>query len=311
MTARPGRVAASDAAELTGLPVRAIHALIGGRENTSQLIEVAGTGRVLLQQLRTRVGAPHRLRLAKAVPPAAARVGVPVPAVVAADAHADPAWFIRRFVEGRSATATFRHPDQAARMASGAGRWCARWRTIDPTGMRPYRLWADARRLQSAASRWRDRLSGQLDDGALARLGADVDALPSLLSGRPVVLAHGDFNPANLLVDGRGEPIAVIDVEFTRVADPLFDPAWFRAALAIWAPRTRTSTWEAFWAAYRREHDALGLGDPADDADVQRRLEVLGRLRLLEIVEHTRERPDARLWRQRMEILCASSADPA
>lgn len=306
MTARPGTVDATDAAGLTGLPVRAIHPLIGGRENTSQLIEVVGTGRVLLQQLRTRVGAPHRVRLARAVPSAAARVGVPVPALVAADPNADPAWFIRRFIEGRSATATLRHPDQARRMASGAGRWCARWSTIDPVGMRPYRLWTDVGRLLAAASRWRNRLDGLIASTALDLLDADIDALPELLAARPIVLAHGDFNPANLLVDIRGDPIAVIDVEFARLADPLFDPAWFRAALAIWSPTNWESTWASFWDAYRLEQQDLGLGDPGEDVGTQRRLEVFGRMRLLEIVEHTRERPDAHLWRERMERLCMS-----
>jgi aminoglycoside phosphotransferase (APT) family kinase protein len=308
VTARPGTVDAAAAAALTGLPVQRIRPIIGGRENTSQLIEVAGTGRLLLQQLRTRMGAAHRLRLAQAVPPAAARVGVPVPALVAADAKSDPAWFIRRFVEGRSASATLRHPDQAVRMAVGAGRWCARWQSIGPNGLRPYRLWADATRLSGAAARWLQRQRPLVGERVTATLGGDIEQLDELLGGRTVVLAHGDFTPANLLVDRSGQPVSVIDVEFTRLADPLFDPAWWRAAVIIWSPATWEVTWPTFWEAYRQEARTFGFGDPADDPRTPARLDAFGRLRLLEILEHTRDRPDAPLWRDRITRLVAATA---
>lgn len=307
MTARPGAVDARAAARLTGLPVRAIHPLIGGRENTTQLIEIEGTGRVLLQQLRTRVGAPHRIRLAGAVPRGAARVGIPVPGLVAADPGSQPAWFIRRFIEGRSATATLRRPEQAGRMAAGAGRWCARWRTIHADDLRLYRLWTDVDRLQSMSRRWTDRAASHVDAQTIAVLERDIAGVPTLLTGRPWVLAHGDFTPANLLVDDHGVPIAVIDVEFARAADPLFDAAWFRAALILWAPQHGwRETWDRFWASYRRELHVLGVGDPAGERGTGARLDLLGRLRLLEIVEHTRDRPDSRLWHERLVRLAAA-----
>lgn len=307
MTARPGAVDARAAARLTGLPVRAIHPLIGGRENTTQLIEIEGTGRVLLQQLRTRVGAPHRIRLAGAVPRGAARVGIPVPGLVAADPDSQPAWFIRRFIEGRSATATLRHAEQAGRMADGAGRWCARWRTVPAGDLRLFRLWTDSGRLQSMSRRWADHAGAAVDDHTASVLDADIEALPRLLFDRPWVLAHGDFTPANLLVDNHGVPIAVIDVEFARAADPLFDAAWFRAALILWAPPDRwLEIWQRFWASYRRELHVLGHGDPAAERDGGARLDVLGRLRLLEIVHHTRDRPDRHLWHQRLVRLAAA-----
>lgn len=307
MTARPGVVDAREAAILTNLPVRAIHPMIGGRENTTQLIEVAGTGRVLLQQLRTEVGAAHRIRLAGAVPPAAARVGIPIPGLVAADATSRPAWFIRRFIEGRSASATLRHPAQAAVMGGGAGRWCARWRTINTDTLRLFRLWADPSRLKSTTTRWVQESTERLDPAVVSVLEADVAALSALLRGREPVVAHGDYTPANMLVDRHGTPIAVIDVEFARLADPLFDAAWFQAALILWAPSNWEPTWSSFWNAYRRETAALGLGNPDDDSRTDHLLGTLGRLRLLEIVRHTLDRPDSHLWHERLHRLTAAA----
>jgi aminoglycoside phosphotransferase (APT) family kinase protein len=47
--------------------------------------------------------------------------------------------------------------------------------------------------------------------------------VPGLFTGRPVVLAHGDFAPVNILTDGQ-EVTGLLDFEAVRLADPCSTP---------------------------------------------------------------------------------------
>jgi aminoglycoside phosphotransferase (APT) family kinase protein len=57
-------------------------------------------------------------------------------------------------------------------------------------------------------------------------LASLVDRVPDLFAERPVVRAHGDFAPVNVLTDGRSLT-GLVDFESVRVTDPVFDAAWW------------------------------------------------------------------------------------
>ena len=70
---------------------------------------------------------------------------------------------------------------------------------------------------------WQDVLGAQLASDLADRCAASGKALRDLLGGE-LVLAHGDVQPANVLVDSTGSPW-LVDFEYTRRAPREWDPA--------------------------------------------------------------------------------------
>ena len=95
-----------------------------------------------------------------------------------------------------------------------------------------------------------------------------------LFANRPVILAHGDFAPVNLLTDGRALT-GLVDFESVRLADPLFDVAWWAWAVSFSPPAVLESAWPPFLQGAEIE-----ATDPQLDARV-RALQVLRMLELL------------------------------
>jgi hypothetical protein len=68
------------------------------------------------------------------------------------------------------------------------------FRQLPTQGLKLLGLWADPRRLTSRAADWADEIAGLAAAGRTAP-GTLLDRLPALFTGRPVMLAHGDFAP--------------------------------------------------------------------------------------------------------------------
>ncbi len=118
------------------------------------------------------------------------------------------------------------------RLCGLAGRRIA---AVDPSNAGLPDLWATGRRLAEAARSWADAVAADLELTERADLADAIAVLPDRLAGRPVVLVHGDLVPVNIVVrDGR--LVGVLDLETLRLADPLYDVAWFRHILGFHHP---------------------------------------------------------------------------
>jgi len=72
-------------------------------------------------------------------------------------------------------------------------------------------------------------------------------------------LVHGDLVPANILVDGRSRPLAVIDFGFlTTVGDPAFDAAVASSIYDMYGPRARETEEALDTAITERFHHEAG-----------------------------------------------------
>ena len=72
-----------------------------------------------------------------------------------------------------------------------------------------------------------------------------MSRLPTLFAKRPVVLAHGDFAPVNVLTNG-ASVTGLLDFESVRLADPLFDVAWWAWAVSFSSPSVLEAAWPMF-----------------------------------------------------------------
>jgi hypothetical protein len=75
--------------------------------------------------------------------------------------------------------------------------------------------------------------------------GSRPGARPALFAKRPVVLAHGDFAPVNVLTDGTSLT-GLVDFESVRLAYSLFDVAWWAWAVSFSSPAVLESAWSPF-----------------------------------------------------------------
>lgn len=267
-------------------PVRAIEPTAGGRQNTTVRVTL-GDDRVLaVQLLRRRVGVEHRVRLASQLPPRFATVGVRLPRVLGAAPGADPAWIVREWLPGLSAAALLDGP-AGEHVATQLGAACRLVSTIDAREVRLYRLWSRPNGLASAARRWLERVP--VVASTRAHLEADIGALTGWLPGRVAGFAHGDLHPGNAVVTPDGALVGLLDVEFARLADPLFDAAWWYTLV-----RSSSPVWHARWSAF-----AAAAHLVVDDEPWIRRL---GRVRLLEAAAD--RGADRRTWANQLSRAC-------
>jgi aminoglycoside phosphotransferase (APT) family kinase protein len=87
------------------------------------------------------------------------------------------------------------------------------------------------------------------------------------------VLVHGDFAPVNLLTDG-SSLTGLLDFESVRLADPLFDVAWWEWSVAFSSQPALEAARPALWA---------GTEIDATDPELSIRIRALQSLRMLEL----------------------------
>jgi aminoglycoside phosphotransferase (APT) family kinase protein len=209
----------------------------------------------------------------------------------------------------------------ALELAGAMGALLPRLADVATAGARLGSAWAHPERLTHLARRRLDRCRPLLDAAAVAALEATIDEVPARFVGRAACFAHGDFCPVNVLVaDGRpttderprtkeGEPsltplrsslqppastiVALVDLEFARIADPLFDAAWWGWVVRYHHPERWVQAWPRLLAA-------AGI---AEDAATLARVRVLQRLRCLEMLDdcaRTRTKRAVGMWRERL-----------
>ncbi|MBA3261826.1 MAG: phosphotransferase [Thermoleophilaceae bacterium] len=161
-------------------------------------------------------------------------------------------------------------------IARSMGQLLAAFRRLPTAGLELDDLWAAPGRLAARAARWVEELPGLAATERTALAGL-LGHLPALFAKRPVVLAHGDFAPVNVLTDG-ASVTGLLDFESVRLADPLFDVAWWAWAVSFSSPSVLDAAWPGF---------LQGAGIDATDPELAVRVRSLQLPRMLELLADT------------------------
>lgn len=294
--------------QLLGARIVATEPARWGFSNRTELVTTADGRRFAVAQLGGGPLARHRVRVARLLPSLLDPAGIPTPRLVAVEPDGPTVVIITSFVTGTPGPELLADPASALRLAGEMGRLTRRLRTVAAERCGPLALgpgtgaragllrlpsaWADPRRLASLAGRWLHALGPELEPRTAAALADRLANVPALFAGRPAVLAHGDWAPANVIVD-RGRVAAVLDWEFARLADPLFDVAWWGWVVAWHHPEVHRIAWPVFLEA---------AGVEPDPATAER-LRSLVALRLLEAAAAARRAGNpvvAGAWTERL-----------
>jgi aminoglycoside phosphotransferase (APT) family kinase protein len=247
-----------------------------GFQNRTDLVTLSDGDRVVLQRYRNRADARRRLQVIWALREPAGQVGIPLAGIRQFDLDAEPAWIIYDALPGvpvAAAGGVGPGGPQFPVMARAMGELLAAFRGLPTASLDLDSLWSDPHRLAAEGWRWADQVPELRSTGHPA-LRLVLDGLPPLFAGRPAVLAHGDFAPVNILTDG-ARITGLLDFESVRLADPLFDPAWWAWSVSFAGSAALEGVWPAFL-------DAAGV-EPAD-GNLSERVKVLQILRMLELL---------------------------
>ncbi len=287
------------AADLLGSPVVAAAAARWGFTNRTTLATLADGRRVAVQRLADRAAARRRLRLAPPLAVQLAAAGVPTAPLLGGDAEATPPYVVHAAVAGTNGAEWLASERGAERLARLMGALVARLAAVDARGLRLPVAWADPVRLARASGVRLARSSPRLGAATVRVLQTAIEKLEPLFAGRRPVFAHGDFAPVNVLIarraSGRGWAVAaLLDLEWARLADPLFDLAWWGWVVRFHHPER----WAAAWPAFLAAAGAAGEAERAPAAFAAR-IRTLQLLRLLELADRSRGRSAAE-WAMRL-----------
>ncbi len=257
-------------------PIVAAERAVWGFQNQTEIVTLGSGERLVVQRYRRRDDAEYRVRAMELLRQPAREAQIPIPRVLAADLDATPAWVVFDALPGvpvpEAGDAGLegpRFPDIARKM----GELLSSFRQLPIAKDELDDLWADPEPLVGRAARWCD---------AIPRLDADerevvsdlLDRVPGQFSERRAVLAHGDFAPMNVLTDGRSLT-GLLDFESVRIADPLFDVAWWHWSVSFSPPAVLEAAWPAF---------LHGAGIEVRDPEFAGRVRSIQVLRMLELL---------------------------
>ena len=271
-----------------------------GFSNRTWLVTTDDGRRFAVGQLTAGPLARHRIRVARLLSSVLEPAGIPMARLVAADPDGRPPLMITSFVAGTPGPELLADSTGAVALAGEMGRLARRLREVRPEHGRLPSTWADPLRLASVARRWLESVGPDLEPPTSAGLATAMARLPDLFAGRRAVLAHGDWAPVNVIVE-RGRVVAVLDWEFARLADPLFDIAWWGWIVAWHHPAIHPAAWPAFLRAAEVEPDPV----------TAERLHSLVALRLLEALAVARRHGDraaAAGWAERLRRTVATGS---
>jgi aminoglycoside phosphotransferase (APT) family kinase protein len=158
-------------------------------------------------------------------------------------------------------------------LARAMGEMLTAFRELPIDGLEIDRSWADPARLVARAAEWAAALP-DLNDPERGALADHLRRVPELFHRRAPVLAHGDFSPVNVLSDGTALA-GLVDFESVRVADPLFDVAWWEWSVSFSSPAVLKGA---------RSEFMHGAEVDTNDPELPVRIRSLQLLRMLELL---------------------------
>ncbi|HEY6058935.1 MAG TPA: phosphotransferase [Candidatus Limnocylindrales bacterium] len=254
-----------------------------GFSNVTDLVALDDGRRLAVQRLSAAALARPRVRLERELSARLADAGIPAPRLLAAAPEARPPYLVTSAIDGTPGPELMGDGIDAIALGTEMGRLVRRLWAVDVSDVPLPSVWAMPARLAALGDRWLNRVGDGLDAAAATEVGRLVGRVPAAFAGRPAVLAHGDWAPANVLVVDRAV-VAVLDWEFARLADPLFDPAWW--GWVVW--HHHPDTWGPAWSAFL-ETAGIEL-----DPETVERVRILVALRLLEVAASPRLERDPR-----------------
>ncbi|MBC8163760.1 MAG: phosphotransferase, partial [Roseiflexaceae bacterium] len=271
---------------LTGLHIVAAERCAMGFENRTERATLADGRVVIIQRLANRGMAAHKIRLAQTLPARLAEAGIRAPAVLQADAQATPPFMVREYIPGEIGAAQLATDAGAIALAEAMGRLLQTIALVKTAGLGLHSGWANPARLVAQARGQLSRHGSLIEHAHAAVLEQSIAQAEPLLAGYPGVFAHGDYCPVNVIVeDGdlqrdwgyrQALRLALIDLEFARVAHPLLDVAWWN-----WVVRYHHAVrWQVAFP-----HLLAAAGIP-DTGATWARITVIQHLRLLEALDY-------------------------
>jgi aminoglycoside phosphotransferase (APT) family kinase protein len=296
---------------IVGAPVIAAESCGWGFENRTAIATLEDGRRLVVQRINSRAQASHKLHLARVLPDRLAAAGLRAPRLLAADPVADPPYAVREYLPGEPGASLMGTIEGAIQVAHAMGALLPRLALVETAGAGLSDTWASPASLARHAQQLLDRCYWLLDASVSAALEATIAEVAARFAGRPAGFAHGDFCPVNALLaddrrpttDDRRQPraaassvvggqrsvVGLLDLEFARIADPLFDAAWWGWVVRYHHPARWAHAWPQLLAA-------AGI---ADDRETAERIRVIQRLRCLEMIDYcatTRPREVAEMW---------------
>lgn len=254
---------------ILGVPISHVERAAWGFEHATFIVDLADARRIVVQQIRRPRLAARRLANALVVPAVLRTAGLLAPDILDHALDHDPPYVVRSYIAGVTANTLLPDDATAPAVAQGMGAALARIAAVDASDIDLEHTWADAHRLAASARQWLTTASDLLPNPA--RVAAVIDALPHTFADRAARFAHGDFCPVNGIVVGT-QLVGMIDVDYSRMADPLFDAAWWGWVVGFHHPARFRWLWPVFCAA-------AGI---VDDDTTRERLAHLQMLYLLE-----------------------------
>ncbi|MCM6775958.1 aminoglycoside phosphotransferase family protein [Nocardia sp. CDC159] len=283
--------------EALGQPVGDATAAEWGIANGTEIVTLLDGTRVAVQRYRRRADAERRMRILAALREPAAAKAIPIQSIRSADPAAEPPWIAFEELPGTPAAAEVTPASpQFPELAHEMGQLLADFSGLHCPDLELDDSWARPRYLAARADAWAECLAPVLTANQITAIEDVLDDLPDLFEGRPAVLAHGEFVPANVLVEGT-KVTGLLELDSVRLADPLFDVAWWGWSVSLAGPEVMTDAWPAF---------LQGAGmDPAD-LTLAERVRYLQLIRMLEMLADHDLAPD--LWRTVHERLSRTLA---
>ena len=258
--------------------------LLWGFTNRSWRVDLADGRRVAAQQYPDPVAAARRVRIMRQLPGRFAAAGLPrLPRILATTGVT----VVTEWVDGAVGSELLESGVSTA-VAIAASDVARRLRQVEVDGLDLPDEWASASDLASISAERTAALDGLSLPAREAMTGA-FEALDDIYRSRSPVFAHGDLNPTNVLVGEDGRIVALLDVEFARLAPPAFDAAWWDWVIRFHHGRT--------WPRMREAFEAAGGLAGISSEEVL----ALQKLRALELAADAT--PETRaMWLERVEI---------
>jgi len=232
-----------------------------GFAHQTAVVTLADGSGVVSQQYRRRTDAERRLRIMDALRDPAAGKGIAIARIRRFELEEDPPWIVFEMLPGEPSDESAVGGPKFPALARAMGAMLANFSELPCADVELDDMWARPRYLAARADAWAECLAPALSVEQAADLEAVLADLPTLFDGRPAVLAHGDYAPVNILV--RDDTITgLLDFEAVRVADPLYDAAWWAWSVGFAGTDVLAAAWPSFL-------EGMGL-DPAEPRLVQR-----------------------------------------
>lgn len=298
MSQDPAGASADELAELSqlvGAPVLAAERRRWGFENDTRLVTLADGRLLIVQRLSVRAAAQRAIQLGYDLPERLAAAGLRTPRQLAADASVAQPYAVREYIPGQIGASSMGDPAGVLMVARAMGALLPQLARVPAAGLGLADDWADPRRLAHQAKQQLERCRALLGPAGSEQLRATIGQLREHFAGRPGVFAHGDFCPVNVLLE-QGRATALIDLEFARIADRLFDVAWWGWVVRYHHP----AGWAAAWPVLL---ETAGITASAANAT---RVRILQQLRCLEMLDYHAHTPAAAAsWAERLHTTLA------